>query len=580
MKKFIMVVSLIVFFASNVFAADFVPSTLTLSASDIIQYNFDGSNIDIPVTVSGTPALVVFVLFTKDKADEIVNIQNGYLGWHYVNKIDTCIYYSSESSFDIGKNNIVWDGKDQMGNTVPPGDYTYYLWGFDHVNQRVLAMDGDIPQMDSGIVEYGEDGQPLANPIYYSNWWRWTLGNDPVDETLRETTAVNPPTGFGTKQLTAVDPNDLGILYVPLHNKDASVGGVFKYQWVPNGESVLETEWGEDGGVTWTQPDFYHMLATSDKNYIYVISNTYKEVDVMNDFRVVDYDGILDTVIDYSYFWGDPNDLEAGGQMNGGPDLMYQRGDVIYLGCHCSSLHMAVNPTRGINDEDDMVVYLNQNGDYILDYNFSEDSGKPWVNNDFNAGVESYSYIADVNHFGMECIYDLGAVSFGLLAPDGTGINHFAFAGETANGKFGFDICDNGSVFDGLYSTKGETQDKGWEGAVSNNTWYGGQDSFMGTITSQVSVDEDTPAAFAVDQNYPNPFNPSTTINFSIAEAGNVTIDVFNVAGQKVDTLANEFMGSGNHSVSWDASGFSAGVYFYTVKSDDLTRTMKMTLLK
>ena len=73
MKKFIMVVSLIVFFASNVFAADFVPSTLTLSASDIIQYNFDGSNIDIPVTVSGTPALVVFVLFTKDKADEIVN---------------------------------------------------------------------------------------------------------------------------------------------------------------------------------------------------------------------------------------------------------------------------------------------------------------------------------------------------------------------------------------------------------------------------------------------------------------------------------------------------------------------------
>lgn len=580
MKQLIILIIILSLSSASVFAVDFVPNKLVLSAPEMVQYNFDGSTLDIPVNVTGTPAYVVFCLFTKDKASEIVNVQNGFLGWHYVNKIDTCIYFSSGTSLDAGNDVVSWDGKDQFGDAVPAGEYTYYLWGYDHVNQRVKVMEGDIPQMDSGILEYGDDGNPLVNPIYYGNFWRWTLGNDPEDETLRETSSFEAPGGFGFKQHMKIDPFDHNYLYNPVHNKDAMTGALTKYQWVPNGEAVLQTDWGEDGFVTWSQPDFYHMLATGDNDYIYVTSNTYKEDDILNDFRVVSYEGNLEVIIDYSHFWGDLDDLAAGGQANGGPDLMYQRGDMIYLGCHCSSIHQAVNPVRGLEDEEDFVVYLNQNGDYILDYNFNEDSPKPWANNDFNAGVESYSFVADTNMFGMECIYDLGAVSFGLLAPDGTGIDHFAFAGESANGKFGFDICDNGSAFDGVYSTKGEVQDKGWEGAVSNNTWYSGQDSVMGIISNLVAVDEDAPAAFAVTQNSPNPFNPTTTISFTITDAGYVTVDIFNVAGQKVDTISNDYRNAGSHSVTWDASEFSAGVYFYTVKSGNLTRTMKMTLLK
>ena len=53
-----------------------------------------------------------------------------------------------------------------------------------------------------------------------------------------------------------------------------------------------------------------------------------------------------------------------------------------------------------------------------------------------------------------------------------------------------------------------------------------------------------------------------------------------NVAGQKIDTVFNDFLNSGNHSVVWDASSFSAGVYFYTVKSGDHSKTMKMTYIK
>ena len=99
-------------------------------------------------------------------------------------------------------------------------------------------------------------------------------------------------------------------------------------------------------------------------------------------------------------------------------------------------------------------------------------------------------------------------------------------------------------------------------------------------ITNAVGVDENSPAAFSVAQNSPNPFNPTTTIYFTLSQAGNVTVDVYNVAGQKVDTIANRFMDSGSYSAVWDASGFSAGVYFYTVTASDFSKTMKMTLLK
>jgi len=52
------------------------------------------------------------------------------------------------------------------------------------------------------------------------------------------------------------------------------------------------------------------------------------------------------------------------------------------------------------------------------------------------------------------------------------------------------------------------------------------------------------------------------------------------VAGQKVDTIVSGFMSAGSHTVTWDASEFSAGVYFYTVKAGEFSKTMKMTLLR
>ena len=100
---------------------------------------------------------------------------------------------------------------------------------------------------------------------------------------------------------------------------------------------------------------------------------------------------------------------------------------------------------------------------------------------------------------------------------------------------------------------------------------------YLGLTTG---VEDIKPAVFAVYQNKPNPFNPSTTIDFSIPEESRVVINVFNLTGQKIASLKDEFMPLGRHSVVWDAKGMPSGVYFYTIKAGKFSQTKKMLLLR
>jgi hypothetical protein len=88
------------------------------------------------------------------------------------------------------------------------------------------------------------------------------------------------------------------------------------------------------------------------------------------------------------------------------------------------------------------------------------------------------------------------------------------------------------------------------------------------------------PGVFSVSQNYPNPSNPSSIIEFQIPAAGMVTIKIYNVAGREVATLLNEFMSADFHSVKFDGSNLSSGVYFYTLASGRYNKTNKMILVK
>jgi hypothetical protein len=88
------------------------------------------------------------------------------------------------------------------------------------------------------------------------------------------------------------------------------------------------------------------------------------------------------------------------------------------------------------------------------------------------------------------------------------------------------------------------------------------------------------PVSFALKQNYPNPFNPSTEISFDLPKASQVEVTIFNVLGQQVESLVNDQLDAGSHIVTWDASQYSSGVYFYRIQTDENVDTKKMMLLK
>jgi Secretion system C-terminal sorting domain len=100
------------------------------------------------------------------------------------------------------------------------------------------------------------------------------------------------------------------------------------------------------------------------------------------------------------------------------------------------------------------------------------------------------------------------------------------------------------------------------------------------SLTGVRTITQVTPNTYTLSQNYPNPFNPSTKINFSIQKAGLVTLKVYNILGQEVATLVNYELKAGTYSSVFDASRFSSGVYFYTIRSGNFVQSKKMMLLK
>jgi hypothetical protein len=105
-------------------------------------------------------------------------------------------------------------------------------------------------------------------------------------------------------------------------------------------------------------------------------------------------------------------------------------------------------------------------------------------------------------------------------------------------------------------------------------------DGVFSITTTPTAVGEEIPRAFTVFQNHPNPFNPSTEIRFAIPERNRVIMTVYNLSGQKVSTLLDSELSAGVHTIRWDASGMSAGLYFCRVCDGREQRTIKMLFMK
>ncbi len=122
-------------------------------------------------------------------------------------------------------------------------------------------------------------------------------------------------------------------------------------------------------------------------------------------------------------------------------------------------------------------------------------------------------------------------------------------------------------------------------GMTYDSTDIEGQDCVRIIRKGKSKLSTEIANGFSLGSNYPNPFNPETEISFSLPERTQVSLVIYNVLGEKVETLVNGQMDAGTHTIHWngrDEAGNSvaSGIYFYRLKAEDFDQTMKMVLMK
>ncbi|MBU4446669.1 T9SS type A sorting domain-containing protein [bacterium] len=134
---------------------------------------------------------------------------------------------------------------------------------------------------------------------------------------------------------------------------------------------------------------------------------------------------------------------------------------------------------------------------------------------------------------------------------------------EIIDATCGFAVGDNGTIL----KWNGESWSKENIGTTNTDSIKPGGENLV-------------PTEFALHQNFPNPFNPTTTVCYHLPESGFTTIEIFNIAGQLIETLVREHKSSGFHSVEWNTPNVGSGIYFYRMKTGNFINVKKCVKMK
>ncbi len=105
-------------------------------------------------------------------------------------------------------------------------------------------------------------------------------------------------------------------------------------------------------------------------------------------------------------------------------------------------------------------------------------------------------------------------------------------------------------------------------------------DPVSASITAIDKSDHQLPITYFLEQNFPNPFNPRTVIRWQLAGSSDVELSVYNLLGRKIATLVSERQEAGYYQITWDASRFACGIYFYRIEAGEFQDVKKMIFLK
>jgi hypothetical protein len=241
-------------------------------------------------------------------------------------------------------------------------------------------------------------------------------------------------------------------------------------------------------------------------------------------------------------------------------------GDLVLLGSAWTTAKVA---KEALPISSDVALTMSANYDdvsatYFVNINVSEADG-------FNGVGFALSYDSEALELVQGGITGIGAVSVTKETEAGVvDVNSYFLDGEF-----------NGTITV-AFQSKGMSKDLDFElvnASVSIDNVISAVDKLESVTVKAI------PTVYALSQNFPNPFNPTTTIEYSIPQSGNVNLVIYNMAGQKVRTLVNENQPASYKKVVWDGKNdmgetVGAGMYFYKLVSGNFSKIQKMTLIK
>lgn len=201
-----------------------------------------------------------------------------------------------------------------------------------------------------------------------------------------------------------------------------------------------------------------------------------------------------------------------------------------------------------------------------------------------------YELDGTVNNYGPDRI---DSVVLKYTIPANTTVNSVNISNGTWSMDAGVVTMNFGNMVSGQMNTiklvLNTSQIESATNSFSLNTPTADSNPLNNTVSKDVAIasyvlainsEKNLPIQYDLSNNYPNPFNPTTTIRFSLPQAGKTKVQIFNVLGQLVATLVNGFYQAGTYKLNVNASSWASGVYLYRIQSGSFTQVKKMILLK
>ena len=545
---------------------------------------------------------------------------------------DKFIAVTPERDLEAGNSTITWDGTDWEGNAAGAGSYSFDVIAFNlldpatlmfgrnrdqfsdheidmrdqtmwtHRRGRFNAGTGDGPQ-HVHVFSLGTDY--IRNPSAFEEW-----DASAVWEVVEES---------GSRGGPKPDPDDPNIIYLVNSNWDNEFSGIYKARKNAAAKSLERvTEWGVNGFADVPGPtteNAMQILVYKDQ----IVSPNWSQADPpassLNfwDKGTGEFLKAFD-VREFFLRWRvDDNGVET---FSGGGPSSVSADDTGLWVCGWRSTSIIKL------DWDGNLIWFNGPGDLYSDQFSAERAANLGLTGPAAGGSFQLTIRISNDRTGHIAVYTPAANQFGnqysALGRDGSGIlrlfmdptkmgpfrpsgaSHVSWVDENQGRVNGHWIGPDRrpGPFDGIYldgnwdlSVNGPPPDLGDSEVVGFlQAFHVPFDLAVGRLGAGITAVEadasaGTPDTYALGEAYPNPFNPETTIDFSVPVDGQVSINVFNTAGQLVATLVDGELSAGAYKSTWNARDqvgqpVSSGVYFYRLQAGEFSATHSMTLLK